>query len=323
MTRKRLLLSVFLLALVASFTAGCDFFRGITGPSGIGSPARNVRYYGYYFIEDPAKNQSYVHEVVDFANIVNMRYDNGANNSWDYAAASRVKTTGVKVMLQLPLGPDSSQTLFVDSTARRDYLNKVKQDMVNTNFMSSLAYIALSEEWYTLISQGHYDEWPIFQGKSREEKFAIAKQYLEQIIDDAHRIFPGIPTVIVDNVMPHFPPPNNVDVIGVDAYYIPTSPECDPEQKALFDSQVLPYYDAARSYGKPLMMVAPSFIGGPWRMLSQCQMDWYYELAASGNYNLTSFLWFVYADVNGFRGVRNFPDLVSYQREIGRRFLGN
>lgn len=323
MVKKRLLLNVFLIALTASVTTGCKFFKSILAPSDIGGFSRNVRYYGYYFVEDPGKNQVYIHEIQDFTNIVNMRYDNGPGNSWDPAAASRVKGARVKVMLQVPFGTDSDQTLFVDRTARDAYLNKVEQDMINTDFMSSLAYIAIYEEWYVLISQGFYDKWPIFQGKTREEKFAVAKQYLEQIIDDVHRTFPGIPTVIVDNVTPHFPPPNNVDAIGVDAYYIPTSPDCDPEQKAIFDSQVLPHYDVVRPYGKPIMMVAPSFIGGPWRMLSQCQMEWYYEIAANGNYGITSFLWFVYADVNGFKGVRNFPDLVSYQREIGRRLLGN
>jgi len=40
-------------------------------------------YYGYYFVEDPAKNQDYIDEVKGFTNIINVRYDNGAYNSWD------------------------------------------------------------------------------------------------------------------------------------------------------------------------------------------------------------------------------------------------
>src|SRR3989338_6046732 len=108
------------------------------------SSQSSIKYYGHYFVEDPDKGQAYAQEIKGWTNLINMRYDNGANNSWDYNAASRVRNAGVKAMLQLPLGPDSSQTLFVDRNARMTYLNKVKQDMVNTNFMSSLAYIAPS-----------------------------------------------------------------------------------------------------------------------------------------------------------------------------------
>ena len=286
------------------------------------SQAGALRYYGYYFVEDPDKNQQYIQEVKDFTNVVNMRYDNGANNSWDYNAASRVRNSSVKVMLQVPFGTDSNQTLFVNSGDRRNYLNKIKQDMQNTNFMSSLAYIAIYEEWYVLISQGFYDAWPIFQGHTKEEKFAIAKRYLEEIIDDVHEFFPGIPTVIVENILPYPAPPSNVDVLGIDAYYIPDNSSCDSAQKAKFEREVLPYYDAAKPYGKPIMMVPPSFIGGPWKMLSECQMQWYSDLALSGQYNIESFIWFFYADTGGFTGVRNFSNLVNYQKVIACQILG-
>lgn len=283
----------------------------------------NLRYYGHYFVEDPGKNQTYIYEVRDFTNLVNMRYDNGPNNSWDRTAASRVKDSGVKVMLQVPFGTDSDQTLFVDRGARINYLNKIRQDMLETDFMPSLAYFAVYEEWYVLINQGFYDKWPIFQGKTKEEKFAIAKSYLEQIIDDVHNIFPGIPTVIVENILPYPAPPSNVDILGIDAYYIPENSSCDSVQRAKFEREVLPYFDAAKPYNKPMMMVAPSFIGGPWKMLSECQMQWYADLAVGGQYDIESFLWFFYADTSGFTGVRNFSDLVNRQKGIGCQILGN
>src|SRR3989344_709177 len=282
-----------------------------------------IKYYGYYFVEDPGKNQTFINEVKDFTNIINMRYDNGPNNSWDPTAASRVKNSGVKVMLQLPLGPDSSQTLFVDATARDAYLQKVKRDMIDTGFMPSLAYIAISEEWYVLINQGFYDAWSIFQDHTKEEKFEIAKRYLEHIIDDVHNIFPGIPTVIVENILPYPAPPSNVDVLGIDAYYIPENSSCDSFQRAKFEQEVLPYFDAAAPYNKPMMMVPPSFIGGPWKMLSECQMQWYADLALSGQYNIESFIWFFYADTSGFTGVRNYPNLVNYQKVIACQILGS
>lgn len=286
------------------------------------SSQSGIGYYGYYFVEDPGKNQAYINEVKDFTNLVNMRYDNGPNNSWDPTAASRVKDSGVKVMLQVPFGTDTDQTLFVNSSDRRTYLNKVKQDMLDTDFMSSLAYIAIYEEWYVLISQGFYDAWPIFQGHTKEEKFEIAKRYLEQIIDDVHEFLPGIPTVIVENILPYPAPPSNVDVLGIDAYYIPENSSCDSVQRAKFEREVLPYFDAAAPYNKPMMMVAPSFIGGPWKMLSECQMQWYADLAQSGQYNIESFIWFFYADTSGFTGVRNFSDLVNYQKVIACQILG-
>src|SRR3989338_581895 len=102
------------------------------------SSQAGINYYGYYFVEDPDKNQTFINEVKDFTNIINMRYDNGPNNSWDPTAASRVKNSGVKVMLQVPFGTDSDQTLFVNATARDAYLHKIKQDMIDTGFMPSL-----------------------------------------------------------------------------------------------------------------------------------------------------------------------------------------
>jgi hypothetical protein len=190
--------------------------------------------------------------------------------------------------------------------------------MIDTNFMSSIAYIAVFEEWYVLTSHGYFDAWPIFQGRGTYEKMEIAKKYLELIIDDVNRAFPGIPTVIVENILP----PNNLDIIGIDAYYIPTSPDCDLEQKAIFNAQVMPYYDIGRNYGKPIMMVAPSFVGGPWKMLSECQMQWYADLALNNSYNIESFIWFFYGDVAGMTGVRNYPNLVAYQRNISCQLLG-
>src|SRR3989344_3161206 len=286
------------------------------------SQTRTLKHYGYYFVEDPGKNQAYVHEVKDFANVINMRYDNGPNNSWDPNTAKRVKDSGVKVMLQVPFGSDWDQTLFVDGAARDAYLNKVKQDMQDTGFMSSLAYIAISEEWYVLINQGFFDKWPIFQGKTKEEKFATAKHYLEQIIKDVKNTFPGIPTVIVENILPYPTPPSNVDVLGVDAYYIPDHEYCSEDQRDKFNREVLPYFDSAKPYNKPIMMVPPSFIGGPWKMLSQCQMEWYVDLAVNGPYNIESLIWFFYADTSGFIGVRNFPGLVFYQKSVSCEILG-
>ncbi|MBI4087285.1 MAG: hypothetical protein HY434_00440 [Candidatus Liptonbacteria bacterium] len=281
-----------------------------------------LKYYGHYFVEDPDKDQQYVGEVKDFTNLINMRYDNGANNSWDYEAAGRVKNAGAKVMLQVPFGTDWDQTVFVDASARSAYLNKIKQDMLNTDFLPSLAYFAVYEEWYILISQGFYDKWPIFQNRTKEQKFAIAKSYLEQIINDVHNTFPGIPVIIVDDVS-LYPPPSNLDVLGVDAYYIPDNQYCDQDQRDKFNSAVLPAYDAVAPYQKPIMMVAPSFIGGPWKMLSECQMQWYADLAVSGTYSIESFLWFFYADTGGFIGVRNYPDLVYKQKSIGCQILGD
>lgn len=287
------------------------------------SSQSGIKYYGYYFVEDPGKNQAYVNDVKNFTNIINMRYDNGPYNSWDPTAASHVKNAGVKVMLQVPFGTNSDQTLFVNATARDAYLHKIKQDMINTDFMSSLAYIAISEEWYGLITQGFFDAWPIFQGKTTQQKIAIGKQYLEQIINDVHNVFPGIPTVIVENILPYPTPPSNVDVLGIDAYYIPENSSCDSGQKAKFNQEVLPYFDAAKVYNKPMMMVPPSFVGGPWKMLSECQMQWYSDLALSGQYNIESFIWFLYANTSDLIGVRNYPGLINYQKVIACQILGS
>jgi hypothetical protein len=318
--RKSKLILIFFPIVITMGCNGCEFGENPLGPSGFGGG--NIKYYGYYFVEDEAKHLYHLDEVRNFTNIINMRYDNGANNEWDKNIAARVRASDVKVMLQIPFGDERDQTTFTDFEARRKYLQKVKQDMLSTGFMSSIAYIAISEEWYVLISQGHYDSWPIFQGKSPSEKFAIAQEYLEYIISDINTIFPNIPTVIVENILPFPPPPANIDVIGVDAYYIPTSSECNEEQQSIFNGQVLPYYNAASVYDRPIMMVAPSFVSGPWKMLSECQMQWYADLAVSGKYNIESFLWFLYNyDTNDIAGVRNSPDLIAYQRKIACQLI--
>src|SRR3989344_4490032 len=286
------------------------------------SEASTIQYYGHYFIEDPAKNHAYIHEVKNSTNFANVRYDNGSNNRWDPMAAARLKNAGTKVMLQIPFGTDSDQTLFVDSNARQGYLNQVKEDMLNTDFIPSLAYIAISEEWYGLVRGGYYDAWPIFQGKTAQEKLETTKYYLEQIIMDVKAEFPGVPTVIVENVF-DVGMPSNLDVVGVDAYYIPDHQYCSSDQKAKFDREVLPWFDRAALNGKPLMMVAPSFIAGSWKMLSECQMQWYADLALSGTYDIRSFLWFLYADTDGVLGVRSYPVLVEYQKAIGCQILGS
>lgn len=317
---------LFLIIFVALIVSGCDFFkRSITGPSIIfdNSSQTNIKYYGYYFVEDPAKGLNHIDEIRDYTNIINVRYDNGMNNSWDPSSASRILASDSRIMLQIPFGTDTDQTLFVNSYARKKYLNKIRQDMTDTGVTHIIAYIAIYEEWYVLINHGHYD-WPIFKGLPIYEKFAVAKQYLEEIISDVNQTFPGIPTVIVENILPLPDPPSNLDIIGVDAYYIPTSPDCSPEEKLMFDNQVIPHYDAARIYGKPIMVVAPSFIHGPWRMLSECQMQWYVDLALDPTYNIQSFLWFLYNyDNQTIVGVRNFPDLVNYQRGVSCQFFGN
>jgi hypothetical protein len=288
--------------------------------------ASNIQFYGHYFVEDDGKNLRYVDEVAPFTNIINVRWESGPNNKLGPDNASRILDAGVKVMLQLPFGSDTDQTLFVDASAREAYLQDVKNHLNSLNFMQAVAYIAIYEEWFVLIKQDYY-KWPIFQGKTLDQKLATANLYLTQIINDIHRIFPGIPTVIVDNVPsellngPFYP--NNLDVYGVDAYYIPDNSSCDSTQRAKFESEVLPWFESAKRYGKPIMMVPPSFVLGPWKMLSECQMQWYADLAVSGNYNITSFIWFTYGSFEGLTGVRNYPDLVDYQKRIACQLLGN
>jgi hypothetical protein len=240
----------------------------------------------------------------------------------------RVQDAGVKVVLQVPF----NEGQFTDASIRDAYLKSVRDDINNYGFMSSVVYFAIYEEWYTYLQSdgSHLEAWSIFAGKSRDQRFAIAKTYLEQIINDVHRILPGIPTVIVENISPSLlpgpPPPSNLDVIGVDSYYIPDNSSCDSTQRAKFENEVIPWYDAARQYGKPIMMVPPSFILGPWKMLSECQMQWYADLALSGDYNIESFIWFVYGSFyensTPVTGVRDFPGLVDYQKALGCTFLG-
>lgn len=280
-------------------------------------------YFGYYFVEDHDLNLHYLPELKGYANLTEIKV-----NSFDWAdidqdQSNRVKNAGFKIILAIPV---DSESVFTNANGVRDtYLQNIKNRVSrDTDLISSVVGIEIHEEYYTLLKQGYFDSWSVFQGLTFDQKIVKMKQELEGFISEVKKYFPGIPVLMVDNDWHLWPvdPPSNVDILGIDAYYIPTTPQCDSTQRSKFEAEVLPAYNGVLKYGKPLLMVPPSFNGSIWKILSTCQMQWYYDLAKSMP-SIIGMKWFFYAaNVDGMSGIVNFPTQLAYLKQMGQEVLG-
>ena len=114
--------------------------------------------------------------------------------------------------------------------------------------------------------------------------------------------------------------PSNVDILGLDAYFKPTSSACDSTQRAAFDEVVTAAYDAAASYGKPLMMAADAAPLPNSPIPSTCQLQWYKDLADSRP-SVKILLWWLYGTTDGHVGVREYPVQRDYLFQMGDQVL--
>ena len=295
----------------------------------------HLKYYGYYFwYYDDVIDK--LDEVSSFTNIIHTRIDTTPTGlRWDDNVASRIKNTGQKMIVQLPI--EAHESWLTDPGERMAFLQTCRKLLEDANSLSSVAYIELYEEWYTsLIPGGFFDKWTVMRGKTHNEQYIIIKQYLEAAIADTKKVFPGIPVTITEvsvkraaGISGHpynYPvdPPSNLDVISLDAYFMPTNGSCDSTQRARFDSYVTVAYNAAMTYGKPIIMVGQAFSTQDWPLMpSRCQMEWFYDVAKYTYYRIETFVWFIYPDTDDIIGVRDYPDSVDYQKQVGEQILNS
>jgi hypothetical protein len=305
-----------------------------------------VKDFGFYFVKDRPRGFDYIDEVKGKANLIVWGMDDLTVD--DPVFVQKVTTAPkLRLLLTLPLTTAADYTSGINAAvfantnnARMTYLNHVKNKLLSTNppLLDSVPYIQLSEEWFTLMYQGYFGpvwqsgggpvpglNWNLFNGDNWQNRDAM-KNYLQSFIADVKTVFPGIPVVLTDNWWSDSPynlynAPSNVDVLGLDAYFIPTSGACDSTQRARFDSQVTPAYDAAASYGKPFMMVGSSspYLGP---IPTSCQLQWYKDLADSRP-SIKAVMWWLWSTTDGQPGVRVYPTERDYLLQMGQTVLSN
>jgi hypothetical protein len=102
----------------------------------------------------------------------------------------------------------------------------------------------------------------------------------------------------------YYPPPRNVDVLGIDPYFAGGGPEvllCDAATKAQWDAHVGGRVERALiRFPQPLMLVAQSFrhknpeVNGWPYMPAPCQFEWWYQLAIEKAPRIPALEWFNY-----------------------------
>jgi hypothetical protein len=264
-----------------------------------------VKFYGYSFAEDDYLGYHFTGDLEGYGNLIGYTYKDDVT-----PPGSTFASNHMKVWLDIPT---DEALLSGSSMSRQATLNDIKTDVVNGSMLNLVAFISPSEEWFTRLhisytqgSSGEFHNWAIFNTCSglcsESASRAILKSYLEDLIDDIKAVFQdanGQPKVIlVENgwSSSSAPPPDNLDVLGLDAYYIQNSTDCDSTEKTTyFDPAVTDLYDLASSFGKPMMMVAGSFSQvSPSEIPTSCQLEWYFELATSGTYDIIGIHWFLY-----------------------------
>jgi hypothetical protein len=295
----------------------------------------SIKDFGFYFAYDRLRGHDYLSEISGKANLIPWNFDVGALQLTDFPDRI-IQTPSIKLLLTLPLTTATDHTSGINkavftnaSGARLTYLNHVKSWLETGpgHLIQSTAYIAISEELYTLMYQGYFGpgglNWQIFDSDPWTNRETM-KSYLQSFIADVKTLFPSIPVVLVEgwwstnpNNLNHAP--SNVDVLGLDAYYYPTSSACDSTQRAIFDSQVTVAYDEAAAYGKPMIMVANSAVyNAP--MQSTCQMQWFKDLADSRP-SVKALLWWLYPTTDGIVGVREYPTQREFLLQMGDQVL--
>ncbi len=311
-----------------------------------------IDYYGFYFVENDANNVHYMSELKDSNNILEIIYDHLGPTANLQDLSNRISQNNYTAV---KLGLGINEAIFMNTGGARDtYLSQAKTKMsVNSNLINKIKFIGVLEEEFTLLSQGFFDSWAVFQNISvngcqsefpndpyADEiggcKRARMRKGLEQYITAINTYFPGIPTQIVENYWGYAHiPPSNLDILGLDAYYIPTSDLCDATQRARFDDKVTGDLNLAKQYGKPIYMVAPVYSNQGSTMLSECQAQWYIDLAKNTP-EVIGLDWFLYANIDNVHGIRSYSGptgsgnysgpLISpleYIKSKGREILGN
>lgn len=284
-----------------------------------------IEWTGFYYpqtvIQGPMLDL--LNEVADQSNLTTFLYIEGQTGQQTADTLRANNQFGI-LYLDIVLGGSSQEVLTNENAARTNYLNRVKQAIqVNSNLIERIKFLSPGEEMYARVKAGNFDTFPVFQNLSAAQKVARMKQLLEETIAEMKQVFPGIPILHVENKNDsEFVPPLNLDVIGVDAYYIPTSELCDSAQRQKFYDETIKLLDDTRAFGKPVVLVPGFFTSSPWRMPSVCQSRWYHDLArfTPGVIGLQYFIYGNYTNNEGAVLLRGLRDpMYAEQKAVVRR----
>ena len=277
-----------------------------------------IDYHGFYWVTEVGFDLHYTTELKGANNMVRLSASHLLPSAQEWADNLRADNYKTATIIL-----DFNESLMTNSAARDAYLKAIKKNLAqDSDLIKMVAFLDISEEQWTLLGQGKFNDWKVFQNPDGSpgdyyENTLKLKKGLEDYITDIKKYFPNIPTKIVENYWGYtHVPPDNLDVLGIDEYIIPDSPDCDPN----FTFKLFTV-DWAKPYGKPIYLVGPVFDDTHFRMLSACQAQWYIDFAKNTP-EVIGLDWFLYPDFPDIhmQGARNHGP-IAYLKQQGQQLV--
>lgn len=282
-----------------------------------------IPYHGAYRLTvQPAGLPPYafVNEVAGGANFTLI----GEWEARDPALLARFKALGIHFVVQFD---GSVAQLNNTNNAWIMALQDIKLRIAQAGANDHLVGLALGEELYACLNLDcrgtnrdfndpvQYPTIAPHAGQRIAQGNAL-RDLLEQRYAEIDTVFPPVsyPDLHTTNVdyfwnddasLPaayYMPPPRNLDVLGLDPYFTGDVRACDAGTRAQWDAStgLLVRYAMARFPHQALLLVGQSFRHAPpasngWQtMPAPCQLEWWYQLAATSGGRIPALLWFAY-----------------------------
>jgi hypothetical protein len=251
------------------------------------NPIPHLLHSGYYHVHSPFFGL-HIPDVADFTNTAFLE---------DPQYLPLARASGLKVILAL--------NKYIHDRPKAEWAANLKAlDAVISSERSSIAALYV------------YDEIDLTGMPVSEQK---------EIVDLVKANIPGIPT-IMSYVSQTAAPPDTLDWVSVDPYvnYGLTEPDTGCARRDYFDALVKGRLDWARSTGKPVFIIAPSFartLPTIVPMPTFCQQRWYLEEVVERQ-EVRGILWFMFghakfSDVKEeVQGVADFPELLAWHKSM-------
>jgi hypothetical protein len=284
-----------------------------------GSAQAAPKWFGYYYAEDERYGHHYLHEIAGAANLTQINY----YADIDFVELTKTRQANkLKVALMFHL--NEAQLNNKDGKRTRIFQKAKQQMSVDSTFINSLVFISPSEEWYTRLEHGNFDNWETFRDLNSDQRRVRMKQLLDAMFAEMKQFFPGIRTLLVENNwdQPGRLIPTHLDVLGIDAYFFKEGDECGEREKRKFDDKVTAVYERARALRKPILAVGGSYELGEEKMPPPCQLRWYYDLARTRP-DVLGINWFLWATTNKVTGLRDprFSEQRNYLLQLGKNAI--
>jgi hypothetical protein len=244
---------------------------------------QHMQYYGYYNVTYLGAFD-YLDEVAGKGNLITIFYH---PSILQRSFVDRLQQYGIRINLMISAHDEAF--VFNTNGIRDAQLQEIRDRLTESGLINYIAFISPGEEWYSLMSQDFF-KWSVLQQCNSDSdcKRDVMKKVVEDIIVDVNKYFPGIPTLLVEPNWNNSSriPPVNVDVLGIDAYFVEQNygtsvDRCDLDQRSRFDADVTTVYNTAKTLGKPIMMIPGAFESLYLHMPATCVLQWYYDLANS------------------------------------------